>query len=57
MVKRWLDGHIQEVMVNESCLTWSFVRSGKLQGAVLRPVLVNIFITELEDVIEHICIK
>lgn len=57
MVKRCLDSHTQKVMVDGSCSIWRSVASGKLQGVVLGPVLVNIFINELAEVTEHVIIK
>ena len=52
-----MDSHTQKVMVNGLCSIWRSVTSGELQGAVPGPVLVNIFINELEEVMEHMLIK
>lgn len=57
MVKRWLDSHIQKVMINGLCSIWRSVASEELQGAVPGLVLVNIFINGLEDVMESTLIK
>lgn len=51
MGKNWLDW-TQRIVVNESKYTWRPVMSRVLQGAVLRPVLCNIFINNIEEVME-----
>lgn len=50
--KNWLDGHIQEAVINVSVSRWRSVTSGAPQRSVLGPVLLSFSICDTSSAIQ-----
>ncbi|CAM5124933.1 unnamed protein product [Natator depressus] len=56
-VHNWLDKHSQRVVINGSQSCWKGITSGVPQGSVLGPVLLTVFINDVDHDIERTIIK
>ncbi|KAK4814877.1 hypothetical protein QYF61_027906, partial [Mycteria americana] len=52
-VGNWLTGHAQRVVISAFYSGWHHITSGVPWGSILGPTLLNIFINDLDDVIEN----
>ena len=56
-IRDWLSGRERRVVLLGSTSTWSPVKSGVPQGAVLGPVLFLIYIIDIDDVVSSKILK
>ncbi|CAM5114345.1 unnamed protein product [Eretmochelys imbricata] len=56
-VHNWLENYSQRVIISGPQSSWKGISSGVLHGSVLGPVLFNIFINDLNNVIESTHIR
>ncbi|KAJ7426733.1 hypothetical protein WISP_13225 [Willisornis vidua] len=51
-IRNWLGSHTKRVTINGLTSKWRTVTSSVLQGLVLRPMLLNIFVSDMDSGIE-----
>ena len=53
-IESWLNESRQRIVLNGVCSGWEEVKSGVLQGSVLRPTLFLIFINDIDRAMEEV---
>ena len=56
-IHNWLQNHTQRVLINGSFSNRPEITSGVPQGSILGLALFNMFINDLDETVQHMCIK